>query len=425
MDRSLDGKRILICQPMMHWICGSTVVTLELAEFLKSIGMNVEIYTCFFDEPLKTICNKKKIKVTDASSSPDYDILNFDFIWSHSQILPLSIIRQLSNRNVENFPKFIFLHMSGMDWIPDEKPWIYGLENKISDKSLFISEEVRDINRELLAADIQKDFFRNPAPHEYSLIENKNEKLKNILIVSNHPPKELIEASEILKKKYRINVDMMGENREKYTLCTPEIIEQYDAVITIAKTTQYCLVAGMPVFIYDSFSGGVGWLNEKNLNNAMKRNFSGYQNKFYPDYIGDGFSKMTPSEISKKIVLGFDSAKKFQIKNRNKFIRLFDIQNVLPNILSDFTERKREEFSHKELSSFLAAEQFAIEKFKIASFLHNQDQNCLRLERELEALKVTLDENEHIIKEQQKCMDAKSYKLYKKLISPISKIKNR
>ena len=160
------NKRFLITQPMIRGLNGSTAVTLELATTLQNLGAKVTVYTCDLGEPASTCFKNANIHVDQASENPSYKLANFDYVWVHSQILPASLVKALVSPK-GSLPSFIFLHMSGMDWIPDEKPWIYNLENQLSNLSLFICEEVYNVNKPFLNPKIPISFFRNPAPMSY------------------------------------------------------------------------------------------------------------------------------------------------------------------------------------------------------------------------------------------------------------------
>ena len=415
LSMTLKGKRVLITQPMMHWICGSTVVALELAEYLQSEGAKVKIYTCFYDDPIKSICRKKKIQVDEYKDFPNYKLDEFDIVWVHSQVLPLSLVKALGEKLPKEMPAFVFLHMSGMGWIPDEKPWIFDLENRLSSLSLFISEEVKMVNGVMLDEEIRTGYFRNPAPNMFQSRKTKpHDELCNLLIVSNHPPDELLCAKDILSQKYGIEVTLLGEGQEKYELFDLGQLENVDAVITIAKTVSYCLVSRTPVYVYDKFGGGVGWLNEKNFENARKRNFSGYQNSFYPNYEGDGFRKKSANAIAKEIVDGYKAALTYQGRNQKGFLNDFSIDRVLPRILADLETRKDiRMFEARYLESVLAAQSFAERRFEASSIVYNlkhsggQDD-----ESRLENIEL------------KKALSSRSYRVYKKLISPYEKIKS-
>ena len=44
---------------MIHGLNGSTLVTLELADYLQNEGAKVEVYTYFFDNPSKHFFDEK------------------------------------------------------------------------------------------------------------------------------------------------------------------------------------------------------------------------------------------------------------------------------------------------------------------------------------------------------------------------------
>lgn len=258
-----SGKQFLITQPMIYGYNGSTMVTVELARYLTDEGADVTIYTYTYDYPIKAeLDNIDSFKVVVAGDDESLSLNDFDYIWIHSQVLPVSIVDEMAYELPRHMPKFIFLHMSPFDWIPDERPYIYEMEEKLSSKTLVISEEVEAVIEKYLHSTmegIDYGYFRNPAPMNFVNSRYKpSSQLKNILVVSNHPPGELNDAINLMKEM-GLNVALFGEMGDEYKSITPEILSQYDVVITIGKTVQYCLVMGVPVYIYDKF-GGCGYL---------------------------------------------------------------------------------------------------------------------------------------------------------------------
>ena len=424
MEKSLKNKRFLITQPLVRGINGSTVVTLELAEELQRLGAKVTVYTCDHGEPAKNYYLQKGITVNVAKDNPDYKLSDFDYIWVHSQILPPCIIKQLSQKLPSKMPSFIFLHMSGMDWIPDEKPWIYDLENRLSSLSLFICEEVKDINQPFLDSSIPSAFFRNPSPIEYKQRDKKpSETLSRMLLVSNHPSEELLEAKKILKEKYHITIDGLGETQENYKLFNKQLLEKYDAIITIAKTVPYCLISGTPVYVYDIYAGGPGWLNQNNFNKAKERNFSGYQNFKYPKAEGGIFHFKKADQIVDEIVNGYQASLQFHQKNMLAFQEEFAIDSVLPKILSSIKPKTVKPFPEKIANSIIAAEQFAAIKFEVGGLLYIRDAKIHKLVKKQDSL---LLENSILTNENRslkEAFNAKSYKIYDTLIKPYTIIK--
>lgn len=93
---------------------------------------------------------------------------------------------------------------------------------------------------------------------------------RRIAVVSNHPPKVL----KALQWKSPVPVDIIGQTGNRYGVMTPELLRQYDLVITIGKTVQYAMGLGIPVFEYDHF-GGNGYVTTENFDAERAHNFSG------------------------------------------------------------------------------------------------------------------------------------------------------
>ena len=422
---------------MIRGFNGSTLVALELATALKKLGAKVEVYTCDFAKPASIYFEKAGIDVTTFKDELDYNLSDFDYVWVHSQILPISLVKKMSTEDTKNLPMFIFLHMSGMDWVPDEKPWIYDLENRLSNLSLFISEEVSDINRPLLDDNIPTAFFRNPAPKKYFKAKAPcSRSLRKLLIVSNHPPKEVVEARKILNEKYGVEVCLLGEERgDKYTLLTPSLLKEYDAVLTIAKTVPYCLASNTPVYVYDAYGGGPGWLTEKNFNNAKYRNFSGYQNSFFPNYEGKGFRFKSAQQIAKEITSGYKDAAAFQTSHYNSFVQDFSLETVLPKILKNTAQREIKPLTHAYAESVIASQRFAAGRFESAGLLYERDDNIRSLLADIDKLSSSKAEIDRLSalnaaleeykKSAESILTSRSYRTFDKLITPYKKIKSK
>ena len=417
------NKRILITQPIIRGFNGSTLVALELATTLQNLGAKITIYTCDFAEPASDYFKKAKLHVDTIQDNPKYKLSDFDYIWVHSQILPISIIEALSFK-YDEAPSFIFLHMSGMDWIPDEKPWIYNLENQLSSLSLFICEEVLKVNEPLLNHSIPTAFFRNPAPKDYLQIKSSpSPSLKKLLIVSNHPPKEVLKAKKILNEKHHLNVSILGEGQDDYALMNPSILKKYDAILTIAKTVPYCLLANKPVYVYDTFGGGPGWLNKNNFDQAKYRNFSGYQNHLFPHYEGKGFFFKKPEQISKEIINGYKDAVAFQTSQHDTFLQDFSLEQVLPTLFQSIKQKKIPPFTKEYTASVIASQLFASNRFEAVSLLYGRDADIHHLIKEVEELKATNTALNQYKKSAETIFSSRAYRLFNQAIKPYQKIK--
>lgn len=314
----LDNKRVLITHPFLYEINGATNVTLELAQFLQDSHAKVKVYTNIFDNPVKQFFEESKIQVDIASDKPKYHFKDFDYIWINSQTFPVSLLEELSqSKKPTNMPKIIFMHMSAHEDCADEMPYIYKFEESLSSLSLFVSEEAFQVNKKYFEKLPKHNYYRNPAPTAYCLIDKTPKELKKILVVSNHPCQEALEIRKPLAQK-DIIVDYLGIIGDRYTMINEKILSEYDAVISIGKTVQYCLVSGIPVYIYDQF-GGPGWLNDNNYLKAREKNFS-----------GRGFQTKTPKKIIDELISGYKSAATYHLNNKPKFQKEYSINQVIP-----------------------------------------------------------------------------------------------
>jgi hypothetical protein len=114
------------------------------------------------------------------------------------------------------------------------------------------------------------------------------------MLVSNHPPKEVIAALSILQKQ-GISVEFVGTGGHE-VLVSADVLEQYDAIVTIGKTAISGIALQLPVYCYDHF-GGSGWITLDNIERVAWHNFS-----------GRGFGLRSASEIASEIASGFSSA---------------------------------------------------------------------------------------------------------------------
>ncbi len=340
------GKNILITQRMLKHFAGSEIVTLELATFFKQHGANVIVFTWAYDNPIKSIFEERGIPVT----TNDYDerIKDIDYVWVHHQVLPIKLIDQLYKEQPQ--PIFIFYHMSALIDIYAEHPFIYDLEKKLSSKSLFVSKEalelattsypdLLDFKRTSILPNMSPDTFcTNPAT-----IHKQPQK---ILIVSNHAPEEVLSIKDRLEKT-GIKVDQLNSFLKNPSLVSPEILNEYDVVISIGKTVQYCLTSGKPIYIYDKF-GGCGYLNESNFELAAKNNFS-----------GRGFDKKTAGIIASEILKNYSSAIKYQNDNQSNFIDMFSMEKSIKKVFQNLKPKELSSFSNGFLFCVKACESMA------------------------------------------------------------------
>lgn len=345
---NLTGKRLLITHPIINNINGSTIVVLELAEFLKEQGAEVLVYTNYKNGPALDLFKNKGLEVTDDYDSYDYSVSHFDYVWINSQVVPPRIVKDLSESIPDIIPRFIFNHMSALDHAVDEHPYIWGLEVNISSLSLCVSKETKDYISDTFGLPLNFALYRNPVPRYYTEVEpRRSTYLSRVAIISNHPPPELFNLRDLLQRS-GVFVTMYGDGLDVYSLITPEIISSFDLIVTIGKTVQYCLVAGTPVFIYDHF-GGCGYLDEKNYISNAETNFSG---RSFP-------IRRSAEILFNEINIGYSQCMEFFTRKRDDFIDEYIIDNVFYSAISNMKFKKISPIDKQLASSILGAQDFA------------------------------------------------------------------
>lgn len=278
-------KKFLLTGFYFDGFHGSMMHICELANALNDMGFDVSIVVMnLTDKIYKYVMSKVDAKI--------YTLEDFDYSFYYDYVLAYHdpIITYLISKNL----KYGKLAIGALSYFLNiEQPSLlakYGYP-------LFVnSQEVKQFFQNKY--NISSTVLVNSVPVEYLEFEKKVlENLRKILVVSNHVPKELLEASKILMKKgYR--VDFRGDGFKYSPVNAGELLE-YDVIITIGKTVQYALFLGIPVYNYDYF-GGIGYINSSNIDNEEFYNFSGRSCR----------RKLSPEEIVEELEKGYDLVKK-------------------------------------------------------------------------------------------------------------------
>lgn len=384
----LHGKKILITQNSLHFIGGSEIVTLELADYFQSVGAEVIVFTWSIGEPMETEFKKRKIQVT--TNNNDKKLLNPDYVWVHHQVLPVILLQKIQTNKPSKLPIFIFNHMSALDSLYLEQPYIPNLEKSLASLSLFNSEESLDFNIEKYPNAFNRTaIFPNPFPDFFLKEKNPTKKIDTILVVSNHPPEELKEACKLLSSD-GINTIFLGQNQEEYKAITPAELQKADVIITIGKTVQYCLASNIPVYIYDHF-GGCGYLNSTNHKKASYHNFS-----------GRGFRRKDPNQIQKEILDNYQKAIDYQINNKDMFIKKYSLSKNISNILSLLPRVPyNNQLTKTTINSIISTEYIARDKIIIGIMALNYPSTIEKLDTTNQTLKLANKKLDGTIKSQQ------------------------
>ncbi len=251
---------------------GSTVAVLEIADYLQHCGASVEVFAGSLGLPMSEEFSKRGIAVC-VDEDKRYQLTDFDYIWINSQVFPLALVDQLRTVPQDKWPYFVFNHMSALDFAADEHPYLYMFEEKLSSLSVFVSEESRKALARYYEQKIEPTaLFPNASSDAFSGCGRPSKSLTRVAVITNHIPCEVIDAIGLLRQS-GLQVDHIGAGGE-VKLVSPEVLSEYDSVISIGKTVQYCLMAGVPVYLYDHF-GGFGYLDSHICDLAASRNYSG------------------------------------------------------------------------------------------------------------------------------------------------------
>ena len=322
MTPELVGVRFLITHTLVQDIMGSTVMVLELAEYLQASGADVVVHAAHAGPPLSDEFAARGIRVVidPDELAPD----DFDYVWVNSQVLPPNFLEHGGGIR----PVFIFNHMSASPLAPDEHPYIYELEQHMASLSVSVSEETRRRLRAYFDEPPPDALYPNPAPMGFCELERSHAgRPSRFLMVSNHHCPELDDARELLLAA-GCHVERWGRGREEYALLTPQALTRFDAVISIGKTVQYCLVSSTPIFVYDHF-GGFGYLSQENYEVARRRNFS-----------GRGGLRLDGERIAHDLIYDYERAVGYQLAHRPAFIEQFAINDVVARVLAQVTPRE-------------------------------------------------------------------------------------
>lgn len=310
-------KNILITLCYADGLHGGVKYTAELGSFFHSIGYTVYCVGVKTNDVTKDFFKKYNVTLVNIKDF-NFDI-HFDLVWAHHfPIFPYLV------RHGLKYKKIINSCISSILYI--EKP-IFCIEN--IDLILTPTEKTKQTfikNYDIPAEKIY--VLPNTAPDIFfQNKKNTHKKLSKIAIVSNHVPEELKKAKKLLKSKGISVICYGGKNPVDIT---PQVLSEYDAVISIGKTVQYCLAMEIPVYNYDHF-GGSGYITPENLETELAANFSGRS----------FFTKKSPEQISEEIIQQYDSA----VSKTNKLTSIaeqkFKLSVRINEVLSILSKTKK------------------------------------------------------------------------------------
>lgn len=299
---------ILLLTNHLKDLGGSEVQILELYEYFKKNNYHTKVFANYTGLPIIDFFEKEDI----FNNIDEIDLNQFDLVWSQHCVFPLLF----KNKVYDNLSlKLISVHLSPYEMLELSS---LAYMSQLDVTYVANSPETKD---KLLEFNVPEDkiiISYNPAPDAF-LQTNHSTSVQKILVVSNHYPNEIVQASDILRKN-GLTVDFIGGLNAKRI--TPEIISAYDVIVTIGKTVQYALLSQKPVYCYDHF-GGCGYLTEENFEKAKYYNFS-----------GRGFEKKSAETITHEIINNHRYDINQYIQND---IERLQLSNFVENIIAKST----------------------------------------------------------------------------------------
>jgi O-antigen biosynthesis protein len=297
-----NNKKVLITNHFIVNFSGSELTTYYLAKEFQQLGYEVTIATFSCASPLKELFEHENIRVVNVLKNSLENTI-YDIIWSHHCPVLSHCIFECS----VSAKKVIFSSLSPFE--PLEAPPVYVnklslcLANSMETSDQLLKEGVSENKIHVFNNSVDTTFFSK-------FDAGKLKDLKNICVISNHVPDEIIKLSKILEEN-SICCDIYGYGF-RFEHITPDLLEKYDAIITIGRSIQYGLAMGIPVYCYDRF-GGPGFITCDNIDSSEYFNFSGRCTN----------RKLSANEIFKEIIdnysNAFDNRLELKIKAKDRY----------------------------------------------------------------------------------------------------------
>lgn len=342
--------RALITSLHFTGLTGSELVALEIMEGLSAIGLDISVFSYAYSEGFVEHFKHCGFSVLE----DDPSLWEYDLVWSqHGIWCKLLAELPIPKSTDDLMPLIAPVSLSPYE----EAERIPMIPAKILGLTCWVnSEETANIERARLGHDCKVKVFSNAAPLHFrhaetsvgSQDEIKRESVaRHILIVSNHPPRELVEAVDMIHEGNKtcnkaIYIDWVGESGD-FKRITPSTIRKYDAVVSIGKTVQYCICLGIPIYVYDQ-CGGPGWLQEDIYEKCKCHNFSGRP-----------WPAKSSLQISTELrQLPIVQNKSFEAKLNHDADHIFNINKYLEEIVITAKDRnKRLEAQEKYIQSMV------------------------------------------------------------------------
>lgn len=255
-------RSILFTSVVFKNFAGSELVALSQINYFLEKGWDVDVFTLEYAQPLKSIVDKR------------VHVITLDNVDQIKKSYDLIIARQYPTLDYVLFTlrvqaKRVYYECVSYRIPIDAYPIYYKHLTLIGAVSTRVINEMTKFGYNMEDA----YYMPNYAPKEYFDIDyQKSKDLKKIAIVSNHVPQELEDFKAYALENTDMQIEIYGMHHT-YKLVTPELLKEYDVIISVGKTIFYSIAMGIPSYTYDEVCTE-GYITLENYQKNFSNNFA-------------------------------------------------------------------------------------------------------------------------------------------------------
>lgn len=303
---------------------GSELHTLEFAKQLQNRGYVVTCFCLCAAYPLLKEFEEEGIEVLTLGDETKLENKYDLFIAQHRVVS--EYIYSLQRITFSS----IFISVLGLSDEHEGLPFFSYLSNGIITVSNEVKAHLENTaqanGRQLPPIHVFPNYCTSPF---YSFNYHVNNSLERICCISNHPAPECLEAFELLRND-GIKADVFGYQSHSVEV-TPELLSQYDVVVSIGRTAQECMSMGIPFYCYDHF-GGPGYIDNNNIEHNAYYNFSGRPER----------QKRSAQWLYTDLINSYAKTKEIQNEIRDLCISRFRLEDLFERVMSFINANKNE-----------------------------------------------------------------------------------
>lgn len=265
---------------------GSLLHILEYGEYFRSLGYEIHIGAMFLSEENSELARNLGFTVHKIKDIPLEE--TWDLVYAlHMLIFPALLAKGLKYRKAIGATLSAF---GDIELPPPPQLWpFFDLFTAISEEAAYTYARKYGIRGKF-------EIIPNPVPLAFMKHEPRRfwkAKPEKVAFISNRPLPDIDQIAQAAP----FRMDLIGSHYGNTRRITPEFLLEYDAVMSIGKTVQYCMGLGIPIFQYGHF-GGCGYITSDNMLEEEKTNFSGRGSR----------RKLDPQSLVAELQNGYEAA---------------------------------------------------------------------------------------------------------------------